>query len=159
MGRVIRICNRKSTYTHSTGTSDNVQRQEPRRREFFDNDYYKRYISANGNHFTDALAVWASKRLKNVHGDAQHSWSVEDVKMASERLGLRKPEHLTWGDMAYSANYAYAMFFGESLKSEVEVIKHAFAEASSSNYSGMVFNRWLSDVMGQQIEVPWQNYV
>lgn len=121
---------------------------------------YEEYTQKHGNHFTDALAEWASSKMENAHGEAGHRWSVEDVKGAFDRLGLKKPEKSTWGDAAYAANMAYADYYGISLKSEADCVKQAHADVSDPDgYPGKVFNRWLSDVIGKEIDVPWHDFI
>ena len=121
---------------------------------------YEEYIAKYGTHFNDSLATWASEKMTNSHGDANHHWSVEDVKSACERLGLKKPEESTWGDVAYSANMHYADYFGSSLKSEADCIKQAYADVSDPDgYPGKIFNRWTSDIIGKRVKVPWKNHI
>lgn len=129
--------------------------------EFWDDPDYRKYKSMHGEHFCDKLAVWASKQMRNnAHGEPGHSWTVEEVKGAFEKLGLQKPATSTWGDVTYSANMAYADYYGHSLKTDVDVIKQAYADVTDPDgYPGKIFNRWLSDVMGKQVKVPWANYL
>lgn len=128
--------------------------------EFWDDPDYHKYLNKHGVHFCDTLAIWASEKLKNKHGDSKHLWSVEEVKAAYNNLGLLKPENVTWGDATYSANNTYANFFGETLRTEIDVLKHSNADLfDTNNYSGKTFNRWLSDVMGLKVNVPWSSFV
>lgn len=128
--------------------------------EFWDDPEYRRYKEKHGVHFCDTLAIWASGQLKNKRGDQKHLWSVEEVKAAYNKLGLLKPDNVTWGDATYSANYTYANFFGDTLRTDIDVLKHSNADISDVNgYSGKTFNRWLSDVMGMKISVPWKSFV
>lgn len=128
--------------------------------EFWDDPDYQRYLDKHGVHFCDTLAIWASGKLKNKRGDQKHLWSVEEVKAAYTKLGLLKPDNVTWGDATYAANYTYANFFGDTLRSDIEVLKHSNSDITdANNYSGKIFNRWLSDVMGMKISVPWSSFV
>lgn len=121
---------------------------------------YDKYVQAHGSNFTDELSEWASSQMDNAHGDKSHHWSVSDVKSAFERLGYNKPDGMTWGDAAYSANMHYADYFGESLKTEADCIKQAYADVSDPDgYPGKIFNRWLSDVVGKRVDVPWDNFI
>lgn len=123
-------------------------------------DDYDEYVKKHGAHFTDDLADWASKQMDNAHGDKSHHWSTADVKSAFERLGYKKPEESTWGDAAYSANMHYADYFGESLKTEADCIKQAYADVTDPDgYPGKVFNRWAADVAGKKMDVPWDNFI
>ena len=121
---------------------------------------YNDYVAKHGSHFTDELAKWASEQMTNAHGDPAHHWSVEDVKSAFERLGFKKPEENTWGDVAYSANMHYADYYGTTLKTEAECVKQAYADvADPDGYPGKIFNRWCADVIGKKVNVPWENFI
>lgn len=121
---------------------------------------YNDYVTKHGSHFTDMLAKWASSQMQNVHGEPTHHWSVEDVKSAFERLGYKKPEESTWGDVAYSANMHYADYFGTTLKTEADCVKQAYADVTDPDgYPGKIFNRWCSDVIGKKMDVPWDEFI
>lgn len=121
---------------------------------------YNDYAAKHGSHFTDELAKWASEQMTNAHGDPAHHWSVEDVKSAFERLGFKKPEENTWGDVAYSANMHYADYYGTTLKTEAECVKQAYADvADPDGYPGKIFNRWCADVIGKKVNVAWENFI
>lgn len=121
---------------------------------------YNDYVTKHGSHFTDDLAKWASEQMTNAHGDPAHHWGVEDVKSAFERLGFKKPEENTWGDVAYSANMHYADYYGTTLKTEAECVKQTYADvADPDGYPGKIFNRWCADVIGKKVNVPWENFV
>lgn len=140
--------------------SENGSHDGSEKVEFWDNPDYKKYEEKYGEHFNDKLAVWASKQMDNARGEKAHSWNVEQVKGAFASYGFAKPETSTWGDATYAANMAYADYYGGSLKSEAEVIRHAHEDiADPDAYPGKVFNRWLADVMGKSVEVPWADFI
>nr|DAE53355.1 MAG TPA: hypothetical protein [Bacteriophage sp.] len=119
-----------------------------------------KYKAKHGSHFTDDLATWASKQMQNAHGEANHHWSVADVKSAFERFGLSKPEEITWGDIAYAANMHYADYYGVSLKTETDCVRQAYADAADPDgYPGKIFNRWFADVLGSKKAVPWEDFI
>ena len=61
--------------------------------------------------------------------------------------------------LIYAANMAYADYYGISLKTEVDCVKQAYADAADPDgYPGKIFNRWLADVMGMDIKVSWEKY-
>lgn len=123
-------------------------------------DGYDDYVEKHGPHFTDKLASWASGKMDNAHGDASHHWSVEDVKSAFDGLGIKKPEENTWGDVAYSANMHYADYFGKTLKTEADCVRQAYADVMDPDgYPGKIFNRWVSDMAGKKVDVPWDKFV
>lgn len=140
--------------------AENENNEESDKVEFWDDPEYRKYKEKHGEHFCDKLAVWASKRMDNAHGDKAHSWTVEEVKAAFEKLGFKKPETSTWGDVAYSANMAYADYFGGSIKTEADALRYAYEDVSDPDgYPGKIFNRWLSDVMGKEVAVPWSDFL
>ena len=69
---------------------------------------YLEYIKKHGYHFTDKLADYVSKKMVNASGSV-HSWTTEQLRNV---LGPFTPTHNeTSGDMAYTANMAYADFY------------------------------------------------
>lgn len=141
------------------GAAD-ANHESPEKVEFWDDPEYRKYKEKYGEHFNDKLAVWASKQMDNAHGEKSHSWAVEEVKSVFASLGFVKPEKSTWGDATYAANMAYADYYGGSLKTDADVIRHAHEDISDPDgYPGKVFNRWLADVMGKSIEVPWADFI
>ena len=122
--------------------------------EFWKNDGYDMYKSRNGVHFSDKMAVWASKRMVNANG-MSHTWSVDDVKGAFASLGLQKPSKCTWGDATYLANMYYSDF-AQLLKSETDAVRMAHAAMNDvDGYEGMAFNRYTADIMEKGVCVPW----
>lgn len=120
---------------------------------------YQEYVDKHGQHFTDELSEFASKRMKNRNG-LFHSWSVSEVKSAFERMGLEKPDKYTWGDAAYAANMAYADFYGSSLKTEQDCLKYSHDLMSDvDGYDGMIMNRYLADLMGKEVKMDWSKYL
>lgn len=118
---------------------------------------FVKYTKKHQEHFTDELAKWASNRMVNAHGDPDHHWSVEQVKDAFEKLGLKKPDDVTWGDAMYLANMHYADYFGESLKTEIECIKQAYADIiDPDGYPEKAFSHWYTDVLKKNVDVPWE---
>lgn len=151
---------RKLKYIIMKHGSENSDHEETEKVEFWDDPEYRKYKEKHGEHFCDKLAIWASKKMDNAHGDKSHSWTVEEVTSAFEKLGWKKPEMATWGDVTYSANMAYADYYGGSIKTEQDVLRYAYDDVSDPDgYPGKVFNRWLSDVMGKKIAVPWSEFI
>lgn len=120
---------------------------------------YGQYVEKHGKHFTDELAEKASKLMENRNG-LYHSWGVDEVKIAFERMGLEKPDGYTWGDATYAANMAYADFYGSSLKTEQDCVKYAYDLMSDiDGYDGMILNRYIADLMGNEIKMDWSKYI
>lgn len=122
--------------------------------KYWEDDSFNSYVKKHGQHFSEKLAMFASERLRPTNGRA--CWTAEDVKGAFAQLGLTIPSCNTIGDVVYEANKAYYIHYGKSLKTEADCLKHAHTTLVSSNsYQGLVFNRWLADVMGMNITVDW----
>lgn len=141
--------------------SEHEENETSGKYEFWKDSDYHEYEEKNGNHFSDKLADYAIKAMQNnAHADTAHKWSVQDVKSAFEKLGMTKPADITWGDIAYSANMAYADYFGVSLKTEADCLKQAYADAvDPDGYPGKIFNRWLADIMGKNTKISWSEYI
>ena len=122
---------------------------------------YMKYTDKYGNHFNDKLAMWASRRMRNsVFAEPEHHWDIEDVRRAFSNLGLIKPVTNTWGDATYAANMAYADYYGNSIKTETECLRQAQADlADPDGYPCKVFNRFMADIAGMDIQVPWEEII
>lgn len=120
---------------------------------------YSEYVEKHGYHFTDALAEYASKMMQNANGQ-QHSWTASQVKKAMEGLGLTIPGHVTTGDAAYLANMYYADLFPDSLKDEASCLRAAHKVANDPDgYEGMIFCRWVADVIGKSTKIDWKKFI
>lgn len=122
--------------------------------EFWNNAGYREYKEKNGMHFSDKLAVWASRQMKNADGK-DHMWTIDDVKGAFEAFGYVLKGKCTWGDATYAANMLYSDY-GLQLKSDTDAVKMAYALMNDPDgYEGMIFNRWTADIMEKGVCVPW----
>lgn len=114
------------------------------------------YMKKNGNHFTNALAAYASKQMKNAN-KTNHIWTIDEVKSAFGSLGYDLPSNATWGDAAYAANMYYADF-STVLKSETDAVRMANAILHDADgYEGQLFVRYAADVMQTKRKVPWDD--
>lgn len=131
------------------------QEPENNTNEFWEDKDYVEYKNKNGMHFSDELAEWASKNMKNANG-VKHTWSVEDVKNAFASLGYALPKGYTWGDATYLANFLYSDLAAR-MKTETEAVSMAFTIMTSDadGYEGMIFNRYTADIMSKNEQVPW----
>lgn len=118
---------------------------------------YLEYIKKHGYHFTDKLADYASKKMVNTSGSA-HSWTTEQLRSV---LGPFTPTHNeTCGDMAYTANMAYADFYPAVLDTVDKCITYAKLVASDPDgYEGMEFMRWTSDAIGKSLTLNWEDFI
>lgn len=123
-------------------------------------EHFDAYIEKHGYHFTDELAVYASKNLSNVDGETRHHWEPHHVQ---EKLNVNTwllPDNVTLGDVTYLANMYYSDFFPQILATEILCIKAAHKMAfDPDGYEGMIFCRWLTDVAGRQLDIPWERFV
>lgn len=76
-------------------------------------------------HFTDAEAEKAIAAMQNNKGSKNHKWSVNEVRQHYINKGYIKPEKVTWADIGYLANMAYADYFGSSIDTEDKCITFA----------------------------------
>lgn len=123
-------------------------------------DSFIKYVQKNGYHFTPALADCVTKHhMQNADGTT-HNWTTEQVKSAMEAAGMKNnPLNMTWGDAAYLANWYYSDEYPDYLKTETDVIKRTYKAAQDPDgYEGMTFARWLSDIIGKEIEIDWEKY-
>lgn len=126
--------------------------------EFWENEGYQAYKEKYGMHFSDKLATWASKMMKNADGSS-HNWSIDDVKGALSSLGYALKGKCTIGDAMYAANMYYADF-GNVLKDEVDAVRMAYAIMNDPDgYDGQIFNRWTADIMEKGVCVDWANFM
>lgn len=123
--------------------------------EFWTNKSYAAYKEKNGLHFSDALAMYASRAMKNADGK-DHLWTVEEVKSAFAAFGYPLRGGYTWGDVTYMANQLYADY-AQCLKADTDAVKMAYAiTGDPDGYDGMIFNRYTADIMEKGVCVPWE---
>lgn len=117
---------------------------------------YIEYIKKHGYHFTSALADHVSKMMINA-SDSAHNWTTEQIKAA---IGHIKPLHNeTDGDLAYTANMAFADFYPSVISTVDACIEYAKAVAKDPDgYEGMEFLRWTSDAIGKSITINWEDF-
>lgn len=66
----------------------------------------------------------------------------------------------TSGDMAYTANMAYADFYPTVLDTVDKCITYAKLVASDPDgYGGMEFMRWTSDATGKSLTLNWEDFI
>lgn len=103
------------------------------------------------------LADYTSKKMVNTSGSA-HSWTTEQLRNV---LGPFTPTHNeTSGDIAYTANMAYADFYPAVLDTVDKCITYAKLVASDPDgYEGMEFMRWTSDAIGKSLTLNWEDFI
>lgn len=119
---------------------------------------FRQYISENGYHFNCKLADYVTKHhLVNADG-TQHNWTSEQVKAAVKD----EPNmlHHTWGDAAYLANWIYSDNVPAPYSTEAEVLSATKRYLKDPDgYEGMVFMRWLTDMIGRHQNVEWSEFL
>lgn len=124
--------------------------------DLYANKHFCEYILKNGSHFNEKLASFASEMMINSNGKS-HTWTSEQI---SKAIHSNITNGITIGDLTYLANMYYSDFYPDVLKDEDSCIKAAEKMANDvDGYDGMVFYRWLSDVMCNDINVSWENYI
>lgn len=120
-----------------------------------DNEEHK--IEIKDKFSRTANADYASKKMVNASGNA-HSWTTEQLRNV---LGPFTPTHNeTSGDMAYTANMAYADFYPAVLDTVDKCITYAKLVASDPDgYEGMEFMRWTSDAIGKSLTLNWEDFI
>lgn len=119
---------------------------------------FRQYVSQNGYHFTDKLADYVTKHhLINADGTT-HNWTSEQVKEAL--ANETNPLHHTWGDAAYLANWIYSDLVPTPYRTESEVIEATKRQLKDKDgYEGMIFMRWLSDLIGRKQNIEWSEFL
>lgn len=122
-------------------------------------DGYSRYIEKHGHHFTDELAEYASKMMKNANSQ-NHSWTAIQVQKSMDNLGLCIPSNVTTGDVTYLANMYYADLYPDPLKDEAACLKAAYRSVNDPDgYESMTFCRWIADAIGKAIKIDWEKFI
>lgn len=66
----------------------------------------------------------------------------------------------TCGDMAYTANMAYADFYPAVLDTVDKCVTYAKLVASDPDgYKGMEFMRWTNDAIGKSLTLNWEDFI
>ena len=118
-----------------------------------------KYISKWGWHFTPELAEYASNRMVNSN-NTSHCWTTKEIIKKSLSSGFKISGETTWGDVTYTANMAYADFYPTICKTEDDCLKYAELVINDvDGYPGMVFHRWISDVIGQKEVINWEEFI
>lgn len=120
---------------------------------------YEEYIKKYGQHFSKKLANWVVSKMENSDGTDEH-WTVDQVKNMWESAGYKLPKANTWGDVSYACNMALADYYPEPLKTNQDVLKQGYKDINDKDgYPGKIFNRWLSDVLGKGLIIPWEEMI
>lgn len=153
------VSTEKHEYSEEHEKSDHGHAMERIGKAATDVKGYAEYVRNHGMHFTPELAEHASKMMVNDNG-MDHSWTTKQVMESGAALGLVKPKGVKPGDVAYLANMYYADLYPDVLKDEAACIRAAYkASNDADGYDGMIFNRWVADVMGKGMMLDWEKFV
>lgn len=160
---IVRSC--KENAEHDNDNEDKHENELPHDSaadSIMESEDFKAYVKKNGYHFTDSLAALAISHMVNAD-NSNHKWSVKQVMavIAANFASFENKNKLTNGDIAYTANMAYADFYPELIKSEADCVKYAVKIASDPDgYEGIVFMRWLTDLIGKdETSIDFSKYV
>lgn len=152
-------------------TEESTEPQEPKVEEYslpnetvanliMQSDGFKHYIHKYGYHFTPELAMMASDLMTNANG-INHKWTTDQIKTQLEIHGWNDLGSNTIGDVTYLANMAYADFYPDVIKTELDCIKYAMAVIKDPDgYDGMAMQRWIADIIGKEFrDVEWDEFI
>lgn len=127
--------------------------------EHEEEEEYALYLKHHGHHFSDKLSDFASSKMENVSGTT-HKWNVGDIENIFNKSGFTKPHGVTWGDVAYVTNMAYADYFNVLFKTDLECIKFAHAYISDPDgYPERAFKHWCADIEHKDWDIDWERYI
>jgi len=125
------------------------------------NDSFENYVKNHGYHFTDKLADYASDLMKPYSDSIPKIKSSEIPEYISENTRLKAKFHSSNGDLAYLINMYNTDFtsigFITSIKDYVSMALAIIND--EDGYSGMIFDRWLTDIEAKQIKIDWEKYI
>lgn len=124
---------------------------------------YAAYVEKYGLHFNNKLAEYAIDKLKNVGPNESHKWSISQVEKAVNNLLNSKLDFkfkTTYADLAYAANMYYADFYPQIITTDTACIQAAIAMANDPDgYEGLIFSRWVADVMVKNKSFDWTKFI
>ena len=117
---------------------------------------YREYKRRHGCHFNEALCKFAVSRMMKDDGQPITPITPEEVD------GLLKLFHVELThkegyDHVFAANMCLADYLGESVPSMENLAKYVKNVIDDPDgYEGIVFCRWVADVVAKKVEVPWE---
>lgn len=122
-------------------------------------DGYREYRRRHGCHFSRGLCEFAVGRMK-LDGDKPISaLSKEEVEkiLKDSKVEVRNVQGY---DHVFAANMCLADYLNESVP-DIEhlalYVKNVIDDPDG--YDGIVFCRWIADVVAKKVEVPWEEMV
>lgn len=120
---------------------------------------YAHYVEKNGHHFTDGLAAAVSSMMRGPDG-AVPPWTPAKMRKTMEAMGHAVPAGVTVGDLVYAANMGYSDLRPEFIKDDMDAYRYAMKTAvDPDGYEGMLFTRWVADVMSTETDIDFEKYM
>ena len=124
---------------------------------------YKAYRKRHGKHFSEELcqfAVSMMTRQDEQGNDLPISpMDKEEVERILNDYNIRLRNNKEY-DHVFAANMCKADYLGDSvpdLEHLARYVRNAIDD--SDGYDGIVFERWVSDMVNKKVEVPWENFL
>lgn len=124
---------------------------------------YKRYKKRYGKHFTKELCEFAVSMMTRKDDDGNDYRISPMEKEEVERI-LRDADiqlrHNTGYDHVFAANMCKADYLEDSvpdLKHLAKYVRNVIDDPDG--YDGVVFERWLTDMLNKKVEVPWEEFL
>ena len=117
---------------------------------------YREYKRRYGCHFNEALCEFAVSRMTKDDGQPISAMTKKEVEGLLRDFNV-KVEHLKGYDHVFAANMCLADYLGESVPSMENLAKYVKNVIDDPDgYEGIVFCRWMADVVAKKVEVPWE---
>ena len=118
----------------------------------------REYLSNYGWHFSQKLAEYAVKRMKNADGTS-HRWTHEQIKEMLERNDV-SVEKAKGYDCMYVANMAYADFYPKPLASEAQIVQYVKAYIDDPDgEEGIALTRYYADCIAKGEPLMWEEFL
>ena len=118
----------------------------------------REYLSNYGWHFSQKLAEYAVKRMKNAEGTS-HRWTHEQIKEMLERNDVTV-EKAKGYDCMYVANMAYADFYPKPLASEAQIVQYVKAYIDDPDgEEGIALTRYYADCIAKGEPLMWEEFL
>lgn len=118
----------------------------------------REYLSNYGWHFSQKLAEYAVKRMKNADGTS-HRWTHEQIKEMLERNDVTV-EKAKGYDCMYVANMAYADFYPKPLASEAQIVQYVKAYIDDPDgEEGIALTRYYADCIAKGEPLMWEEFL
>lgn len=120
---------------------------------------YRAYKRRHGCHFNEALCEFAVSRMTKEDGQPIQAMSPNEVDRLLKEFHIEL-KHKQGFDHVFAANMCLADYLGESVPSMEDLAKYVKNVIDDPDgYDGIVFCRWIADVVAKKVEVPWDDVI